>query len=132
MRVMSTCLSTLFGAQLSRSDRKAFGYPPLTPEAASVARSAFSRSLRYAETPCVRAGFASEGLSVVTATLGFMAGTSFAEDRAGLVAAAPGLRRLFGRAPPGGVGRVGAVFAPLGPLQNPPPGAPGRGPGPGP
>src|SRR4051812_6445012 len=117
MRAMSTCRSTLFGAQLSRSDRKAFGYPPLTPEAASVARSAFSRSLRYAETPCVRAGFASEGLSVVTATLGFMAGTSFAEDRAVLVAAAPVLRRLLGRLHQAGSAELGPLFAELDQLK---------------
>src|SRR3954465_13045596 len=118
MRVMSTCLSTLYGARLSRSDRKAFGYPPLTPEAASVARSAFSRSLRYAETPCGQAGFASEALSVVTATFGFMEGTSFAEDRAAVAGGALTLRRLLGRLPQTGSGELGPLFAELDALKS--------------
>src|SRR3954462_2146788 len=117
MRVMSTCLSTLYGARLSRSDRKAFGYHPPTPDTAPAASSAFPRSLRYAETPCGQAGFAEEGLSVVTATFGFMEGTNFAEDRAAVVAGAVTLRRLLGRLHQAGSAELGPLFAELDQLK---------------
>src|SRR4051812_36334922 len=125
MRVMSTCPSTLYGARLSRSDRKAFGYHPPTPDTAPAASSAFPRSLRYAEKPCGQAGFASEGLSVGAAMFGFMEGTSFAEDRAAVVAGAVTLRRLLGRLHQAGAAELGPLFAELDQLKTPAEAAPG-------
>src|SRR4051794_3533150 len=57
------------------------------------------------------------GLSVVAARFGFMEGTSFAEDRAVLVAVAPVLRRVLGRLHQAGSAELGPLFAELDQLK---------------